>query len=226
MLDACRHQIFKLKIGRKSVREDVAHVAAIKKALGDAVSIRVDVNMAWSELEAHHGLAGLVDAGCDLAEQPVASSDALARLKGRYPIAIMADESLVGPASAFDLARVAGADVFAIKTEQSGGLQAAQQVAAIADAAHIELYGGTMLEGAVGTIAAAHAFSTFRELQWGTELFGPLLLTEEILTTPLEYCDFHLTVPSGPGLGISLDEDRVQFFRRDRTRISVGATAP
>lgn len=226
MLDARRHQIFKLKIGRKSVREDVAHVAAIKKALGDAVSIRVDVNMAWSELEAHHGLAGLVDAGCDLAEQPVASSDALARLKGRYPIAIMADESLVGPASAFDLARVAGADVFAIKTEQSGGLQAAQQVAAIADAAHIELYGGTMLEGAVGTIAAAHAFSTFRELQWGTELFGPLLLTEEILTTPLEYRDFHLTVPSGPGLGISLDEDRVQFFRRDRTRISVGATAP
>lgn len=225
MLETRRHQIFKLKIGRKAVRDDVAHVAAIKKALGDLASVRVDVNMAWSELEAHHGLAGLVDAGCELAEQPVASADVLARLKGRYPIAIMADESLTGPASALALARVAGADVFAIKAEQSGGLQAAQQVAAIADAAGIELYGGTMLEGGVGTIASAHAFSTFRELQWGTELFGSLLLTEEILATPLEYKDFHLTVPTAPGLGITLDEDRVRHFRRDRSCVSVPVAA-
>ncbi|WP_159914906.1 muconate/chloromuconate family cycloisomerase [Pantoea sp. 18069] len=221
MLAQRRHRIFKLKIGRKAVREDVAHVAAIKKALGDQAVVRVDVNMAWTELQAQYGLAGLVDAGCELAEQPVASAEALARLKGKYPIAIMADESLMGPATAFSLARSAAADVFAIKTEQSGGLQAAQQVAAIADAAQIELYGGTMLEGAFGTIASAHVFSTFRALQWGTELFGPLLLTEEILARPLEYKDFHLTLPAGPGLGIALDEDRVRHFRRDRTRVSV-----
>lgn len=225
MLEMRRHQIFKLKIGLKPVRDDVAHVAAIKKALGDQASVRVDVNMAWTELDAHYGLAGLVDAGCELAEQPVASAEVLARLKGRYPIAIMADESLTGPTSAFALARVAGADVFAIKTEQSGGLQASQRVAAIADAAGIELYGGTMLEGGIGTIASAHAFSTFRALQWGTELFGPLLLTEEILTTPLEYKDFHLTVPAAPGLGIALDEDRIQYFRRERTKTSVGVAA-
>ena len=68
-------------------------------------------------------------------------------------------------------------------------------------------------------------FSTFRELQWGTELFGPLLLTEEILATPLEYKDFHLTVPAAPGLGIALDEDRVRHFRRDRQRVTVGPAA-
>src|SRR3546814_1885180 len=81
----------------------------------------------------------------------------------------MADESLHGPRSAFDLAKVAGVDVFAVKTEQSGGLYAAQRVAAIADAAGIELYGGTMLEGAVGTIAAAHVFATFANLQRSEE---------------------------------------------------------
>jgi muconate cycloisomerase len=216
MLAARRHRIFKLKIGKRSVADDVAHVAAIKAALGDRGSVRVDVNMAWSELEARRGLAALADAGCELVEQPVATADALARLTGRYPIAVMADESLVGPASAFALARVAGADVFAVKIEQSGGLRAAQEVAAIADAAHIELYGGTMLEGAIGTMASAHVFSTFRELHWGTELFGPLLLTEEILQTPLTYRDFHLQLPTAPGLGIALDEERVQFFRRDK----------
>ncbi|MBQ0937844.1 muconate/chloromuconate family cycloisomerase [Ideonella paludis] len=225
MLALRRHNIFKLKIGRRTVREDVAHVAAIKAALGDTASVRVDVNMAWSELDAHHGLAGLVDAGCELVEQPVASIDALARLTGKYPIAVMADESLVGPESAFAIARVAGANVFAIKTEQSGGLQAAQHVAAIGDAARIDLYGGTMLEGAVGSIASAHVFATFRELRWGTELFGPLLLTEEILTQPLDYSDFQLTVPASPGLGIALDEDRVRHFRRDRPRTSVGPAA-
>ena len=218
MLAQRRHNIFKLKIGRRAVADDVAHVAAIKKALGDRAAVRVDVNMAWSELQAQHGLAALADAGCELAEQPVATAEALARLKGRYPIAVMADESLTGPASAFALARVAGADVFAVKIEQSGGLRAAQQVAAIADAAGIALYGGTMLEGAVGTVASAHVFATFRDLQWGTELFGPLLLTEEILAQPLQYQDFQLAVPTAPGLGIALDEDRVQFFRRDKKR--------
>jgi len=221
MLEARRHRIFKLKIGKRAVADDVAHVAAIKKALGDRGSVRVDVNKAWSELEARHGLAALADAGCELVEQPVASAEALARLTGRYPIAVMADESLIGPVSAFALARVAGADVFAIKIEQSGGLRAAQHVAAIADAANIELYGGTMLEGAIGTVASAHVFSTFRELHWGTELFGPLLLTEEILETPLVYQDFHLALPTGPGLGIALDEERVQFFRRDKQKVSV-----
>jgi muconate cycloisomerase len=221
MLDLRRHNIFKLKIGAKPIREDIAHVAAIKRALGDRGAVRVDVNMAWSETEAVCGMAALADAGCELVEQPVASAAALTRLVRRFPVPLMADESLHGPESAFELAKVGGADVFAVKVEQSGGLFNALRVAAIADAAGIELYGGTMLEGAVGTIASAHAFATFANLQWGTELFGPLLLTEEILTRPLEYSDFELTVPAGPGLGIELDADRVRFFLRDGPRKTI-----
>lgn len=224
MLALRRHNIFKLKIGAKPIKEDIAHVAAIKRALGDAVAVRVDVNMAWSETQAAYGMAALAGAGCELVEQPVASAAALGRLVRRFPVALMADESLHGPESAFEIARVHGADVFAVKIEQSGGLFAAQRVAAIADAAGIELYGGTMLEGAFSTIASAHVFSTFARLQWGTELFGPLLLTEEILTQPLDYSDFHLTVPDAPGLGIALDEDRVRFFRRDGLHRTISVT--
>lgn len=215
MLARRRHRIFKLKIGAKEIREDIAHVAAIKAALGDRAAVRVDVNMAWSEQDAAFGMAALADAGCELVEQPVASAAALARLMRRFPLALMADESLTSPESAFEIARVQGADVFAIKIEQNGGLFNAQRTAAIADAAGIGLYGGTMLEGGVGTIASAHLFATFANLQWGTELFGPLLLTEEILSTPLDYKDFALNVPAGPGLGIALDDDRVAFFARD-----------
>lgn len=225
MLASRRHNIFKLKIGMRPVMEDVAHVAAIKRSVGDRASVRVDVNMAWSVSDACRGLPALADAGCDLVEQPVATAAMLARIVRRFPVPVMADESVGTPQSAYELARAGAAEVFAVKTEQAGGLFAAQQIGAIADAAGIELYGGTMLEGVVGTASAAHVFSTFPNLQWGTELFGPLLLTEEILATPLDYSDFQLTVPAGPGLGIELDEERVQFFRRDAAHRTVSVPA-
>ena len=215
MLQERRHRIFKLKIGARDPKVDIAHVAAIKRAVGDRGAVRVDVNMAWGETQAAWAIPALAEAGCELVEQPVASAAALARLMRRFPVALMADEVLQGPDTAFEIARQHGADVFAIKIEQNGGLFAAQRVAAIADAAGIELYGGTMLEAAVSTVASAHLFASFAHLQWGTELFGPLLITEEILAQPLDYSDFELTVPAGPGLGIELDDARVKRFTRD-----------
>ncbi|GAU80211.1 muconate/chloromuconate family cycloisomerase [Bosea sp. BIWAKO-01] len=223
MLARRRHNIFKLKIGKGDPGANVAHVAAIKRALGDRASVRVDINQAWSEATASAMLPALAAAGVELIEQPVAFRNlgALARLARETPVAIMADEALNGPETAFAIAAQAGADVFALKIEQSGGLFAAAKVAAIAEAAGIGLYGGTMLEGGIGTAASAHLFSTIGKLEWGTELFGPLLLTEEILETPLDYADFGLTVPTAPGLGVTVSEAQLARFRRDRTERSV-----
>ncbi len=223
MLARRRHNIFKLKIGKGDPRANVAHVAAIKRALGTRASVRVDINQAWSEATASAMLPLLAEAGVDLIEQPVALRNVagLARLARETPVAIMADEALNGPDTAFVLAAQAAADVFALKIEQSGGLFAAAKVAAIAEAAGIGLYGGTMLEAGVGTAASAHLFSTLGRLEWGTELFGPLLLTEEILETPLDYSDFGLAVPTGPGLGVTLSERQLARFRRDRAERSL-----
>jgi muconate cycloisomerase len=201
MLEQRRHRIFKLKIGARSVNEDVQHVLAIKKALGDSVSVRVDVNMAWSELDALNGIAALEAGGIDLIEQPVRSepSAMLARLSRRFTVPMMADEALKGPLTALALANEAAAG---------------RLVADIAQLAGISLYGGTMLEGPVGTAASAHLFSTFDDLSFGTELFGPLLLTHEILAEPLVYRDFMLQVPTGPGLGIQVDMNKLAALRR------------
>jgi hypothetical protein len=95
----------------------------------------------------------------------------------------------------------------------------------IADAAGIGLYGGTMLEGTVGTAASAHVFATFPDLEWGTELFGPLLLTDDIVTLPLIYADFQLQVPTAPGIGVAFDEDKLAVFRRDATKTQHGSAA-
>ena len=216
MVESKRHNVFKLKIGSRPVEEDVEHVLAIKKALGNDVSIRVDVNRAWSELTAIKGIQLLQDGGVDLIEQPCAINniDAMERLTRKFDIAIMADESLMGPQSAYELAKRNAASVFAVKVAQSGGLIEGCEVAKIANLAGIDLYGGTMLEGPVGTIASAHVFSTFSNLAYGTELFGPLLLTEQILKTPLQYENFELKIPTGLGLGIELDEDKIDNLRR------------
>lgn len=216
MIALKRHNTFKLKIGARPLQEDVEHVIAIKRALGADISVRVDVNRAWSELECIRGIAQLQDGGIDLIEQPCAieNTAALARLTARFDVAIMADEALTGPQSAYQLAKHHAADVFAVKIEQSGGLLEACEVAKIANLAGIALYGGTMLEGPVGSIASAHAFSTFTSLDFGTELFGPLLLTEEILQTPLQYDNFELVLPQAAGLGIEIDENKLAQLRR------------
>lgn len=216
MIAAKRHNIFKLKIGSRPLQQDVEHVLAIKQALGDEISIRVDVNRAWSELTAIKGIQMLQDGGIDLIEQPCAiqNIDAMQRLTRKFDIAIMADESLIGPQSAYELAKRNAASVFAVKVAQSGGLTEACEVGKLANLAGIDLYGGTMLEGPVGTIASAHVFSTFSNLAYGTELFGPLLLTEQILKTPLQYENFELKIPTASGLGIELDENKIDHLRR------------
>ncbi len=219
MIEARRHNIFKLKIGKRSVLDDLAHVGAIKSALGDAASIRVDVNQAWTVTEARHGLAGLQEIGVDLVEQPIGSRyiRALKHLTDAYEIAVMADEALQGPEDAMRVAADRSADVFAIKIAQSGGLKRASEVIAIAQSAGIGLYAGTMLEAGIGTAAAAQLFSTVETLDWGSELFGPLLMKDEILATPIEYRDFSLVCPKGPGLGVMIDPDKLAHYDRDRS---------
>lgn len=219
MLDLRRHRIFKVKIGAGEVSKDLAHVIAIKQALGDRASVRVDVNQAWQESVALRACRVLGDNGIDLVEQPISRNNpaGMARLSNSSPIPIMADESIECVEDAFNLARIGAGTIFALKIAKNGGPRAVLRTAAIADAADIALYGGTMLEAGIGTLASAHAFLTLPRLTWDTELFGALLVTEDIIATPV-YRDFHLEVPNSPGLGVTLDEERLAFRRRDHKR--------
>ncbi len=216
MIASGRHKDFKLKIGRRPVKEDVAHVIAIKEALGDDSMVTVDVNQAWSEAEAIEGMQLLQDAGIDLVEQPLAQHEiaAQARLSERFNIPILADESVGLPYEGFNIAKIAGARAFALKTAKSGGMLGVLALAEIAQAAGIGLYGGTMLEGSIATSAAVQAYSTLPKFEWGTELFSPLLLKDDIVIEPLQYHNYGVEVSDKPGLGMALDEDKVNFYRR------------
>jgi muconate cycloisomerase len=215
LIEQRRHKVFKLKVGRRDVAADVAHVAAIKRALGDEVLITVDANQAWDEAEATRAVA-----------VSRRHRGALARLSARFDVPIMADEGFNDAIDAFELARNAAADVFALKLSKAGGPGETLRAAAVADAAGIGLYGGTLLEGSLGSVAAAHTFATCPQLAWGTELFGPLLLKDDIVVERPVFRDFELHLPTGPGLGLQIDEDKLAHYRRDRPRTSIRVTAP
>lgn len=213
------HRIFKLKIGYAEPEADVAHVARIARHFAGRARIQVDVNQAWDELTATRCVAQLQDAGVALIEQPLPRQqlDAMARLARRFDVPIMADESLATPADALELVRREAADIFALKLTKAGGPLATVRSAAIADAAGLPCYGGCMLETSVGTAAYLHTFATLPGIRWGCELFGPLLLKDDLVTTPLQYRDFAIHLHEGDGFGVELDPDKLAFYRRDRS---------
>lgn len=216
MLATRRHCDFKLKIGSRALMDDVRHVAAIKEAVGEQASVRVDVNQAWDEATAARGMAELQAAGIDLVEQPTPAKDhaALVRLSSRFHIPLLADESVGDASDAFRLAAAGFAGAYALKIAKAGGPARALEVATVASAAGVGLYGGTLLEGTIGTAAALHAWSTLDKLHWGSEMFGPLLMKDDIVVNPLSFHDNGVDLPAGPGLGVELDEDKLAKYCR------------
>jgi muconate cycloisomerase len=211
-----RHNVFKLKIGYQAPQKAIAHVTAIKKALGENAKITVDVNQAWDESTAKQAIAKLQEGGIDLIEQPIVKEnfEGLARLTKMFTVPIMADEAQGDLTDAFKLAKMRACDVFALKIGKAGGLYNVLKAANIAEAADISLYGGTLLEGTIGSVASAHAFSTLRNMSWGTELFGPLLLTDDIVKTKIDFSNNSLKIPEGAGLGLEIDEEKLEKYRR------------
>ncbi|MFE7445132.1 muconate/chloromuconate family cycloisomerase [Streptomyces chartreusis] len=211
-----RHTSFKLKMGTSPAPVDVARVTAIADALDGAAPLAVDLNGAWDEYTARRWLPALADAGVHLVEQPLPAEQVggLARLRERSSAAIMADESVWTPGDALRLATSNAADVLALKAGKSGGLSAPRRIAAIAEAAGIACYGGTTIETSLGTAACAHLFCALPALRAGTELFGPFLLDGDIATEPVTYEGGELLLTSGPGFGITVDEDKVAKYER------------
>ncbi|MFC6155120.1 muconate/chloromuconate family cycloisomerase [Kribbella jiaozuonensis] len=210
------HRSFKLKMGALPPEEDTRRVCAIAEKLVGAAGVRVDLNARWDFLTAQTYLPRLAAAGVELVEQPVPGEqvEALAELNRLLPIPVMADESLRTPVDALRLASTRAADIWSIKTTKLGGLRRSRDITAIAAAAAIPCHAGTSIETSIGTAASLQLACAAPGVNWGSELFGPLLFTEDILRTPLSYTDGSLHLPDGPGLGVDLDLDAVHALRR------------
>ena len=112
------------------------------------------------------------------------------------------------------VAAAAAADAVSLKIVKHGGLLGVKRVAAIAEAAGIALYGGCLLESSIGAAAHLQAFATLPTLDWGCEHFGPQILVSDLVTEPLRFADFDIHLPTGPGIGVTLDPGRLAHHAR------------
>jgi muconate cycloisomerase len=216
-LGAGLHRTFKIKIGAKTPDEDMARLNLISRALRDRARLIVDVNQAWDETTAKQFLPRLADLGIALVEQPVPAWNisALARLRqnaGSPPL--LADESVFSPHDMLAVAQANAADAVSLKLVKHGGLLALKDVAAVAQAAGIGLYGGCLLESSIGAAAHLQVFATLPTLDWGCEHFGPQILVDDLVVNKLRYENYEVHLPAGPGLGLVLDEDKLKHFAR------------
>lgn len=210
------HKRFKLKMGKMEPAEDVARVATIIRSAPSGVGFAVDLNGAWDQPTARRWAPALEDAGVDMIEQPLPrwNLDAMAQLRQASRARIMADESLLTVQDAVAIARAGAADVFAQKLAKSGGISAVQRIGVIAEACGIAGYAGTTIETSIGTAASLHAFCAQASLTAGSELFGPLLLADDLVENPVVYADGDVHLNDGPGLGVVLNEQKVRKYTR------------
>jgi muconate cycloisomerase len=209
-------RIFKLKTGVGDPEHDVQRVAALRAALGDTADLRIDANQGWDVSTAVRTLRRMASSQITFAEQPVPrwDIDGLAEISRSVTMPIMADESVCTPQDAFRVASCRAAQIFSLKLTKSGGFLATKKIAGIAEAAGIPCYVGCMIETSVGTAAYLQFTVSARQVTYGCELFGPLLLQDDIVVNPVRYAGGNIETPQGPGLGVTLDEAKIEQYRR------------
>lgn len=200
---------FKIKVAGDP-EADRDRVRAISAARPDAV-LWLDANQAYSPARLVPFLEGVREVPrLFCLEQPVRSVDwlGLRMARERSPLPIAIDE---GCFSAFDVARVAelkAAELVVLKVCKSGGLRECLKSAAVAEACGMGLLGSGLTESGVGFTASIHYFGAVDTLL-PPELNGVQFL-ESMWVEGLEVRGSTVTVPDGPGLGVTVREDLIR----------------
>ncbi len=203
-------QAIKVKVGRhEHPQEDVERLRAVREAVGPNTWLSVDANGGYTVEQAVWAAARLEKLDVALFEQPTRRGDhrAMAEVRRRSGIPIMADESVFTPLDALEVIRHDAADVLSLYPGKHGGIRATQQIAKLAEAAGIPCTIGSNLEREVATAAMAHVTVCTANIQcerFPGDLIGPVYYEESLSREPLRYRADRLWVPDGPGLGVTV----------------------
>jgi muconate cycloisomerase len=198
----------KVKVGRHEPRADVERLKAVRDAVGPDVLLTVDANGGYTVEEAVWAARRLEALDVALFEQPTRRGDhaAMAAVRRRCGLPVMADESVFTPRDAFEVLKAGAADVLSVYPGKHGGVRAAQAVVGMAEAAGVPCTIGSNLEREPATAAMAHLVAATPNLQcerFPGDLIGPLYFEAPLCPTALRYVADRLFVPEGPGLGVA-----------------------
>jgi L-alanine-DL-glutamate epimerase-like enolase superfamily enzyme len=128
----------------------------------------------------------------------------------RTPLGVW--RAIHGPAEILALARAEAARFIVVSPDRIGGLQAARRCAAVAEAAGLAASLASLGTAGVACAAAAHVAAATPSFNSAHE-FACVHATENVLAEPLEIVDGLLTVPLGPGLGVTIDRTKLEEFQ-------------
>ncbi len=127
---------FKLKVGRKKLKEDISRVQALRRELGPEAEIRLDANRAWSLSDAVYFGKGVADYHIQYVEEPVKNSRDFGEFFVRTGLPFALDEALA-EASPQNTQFPPGVRAFVLKPDVLGGWEKTVQFIRRAEAEHI-----------------------------------------------------------------------------------------
>jgi L-alanine-DL-glutamate epimerase-like enolase superfamily enzyme len=199
---------FKLKLGMGDPRLELETFRGMA-AHADDLMLCGDANAVWSEQVSAAFLKGTEGLGIRMIEQPTRSHDALVRLAEVSPTAVCADES----AKTFDDILSFGGTAIAgvsLKLIKHIGITGVMRAASICDAMgiHVNL-AGKIAESSIAAVANLHCAAAMSDTYYGCSPASQGL-AKDITDTPVLPVNGVFTLPSGPGLGVEVDEDLVR----------------
>ncbi|MEU1966436.1 enolase C-terminal domain-like protein [Micromonospora sediminicola] len=213
---ALGYRAFKVKVGLHAEAEDAAVVRAVRDAAPDA-ALWVDANQAYTVDAALRMARRLADLDVTAFEQPLPANDVagLRRLRAASPVPVALDESLRHPSDLATFVKLDAVDVAIAKVQRSGGLTLSRRLCALAEDAGVRLMGSGLTDSDLGLAASLHLFAAYG-IDTPVDLNGRQFLTSAYATgETVRVRDGVATVPTGPGLGVDVDESVVRELAVD-----------
>jgi len=194
----------KLKVSGK-IEKDLPRVAAVRKAVGDEVFIKIDANEAYDAKNAIRLAKGLADLGVEVFEQPVPRDqlDALWEVKKHAPIKIEADQSCRSFADAQTLIKNRMVDSINTGIPKVGSIGEVRRIAELCEVNGIRCALSNTAGSMVGDAAAVHLAASVSGIASLCELGEFEVITGDPFFG-LSVEKGSISVPDGEGLGVSL----------------------
>jgi len=119
---------------------------------------------------------------------------------------------------AWSMLRQGCVDILNVSPYVIGGIRASLRVIGLAEAAQAGVLIGTTQELNLGTAAVAHLGAVARVLNYASDNTGPEVYTERVVKEPVRYENGYLIVPDGNGLGVDIDEDRLDAMSAETSQ--------
>lgn len=204
----------KIKVG-SGVARDHDRIAAVRDVVGGAMQLRIDANQQYDAETSLDLCQAVRKFDLQLFEQPAPKDDleGLARVRREGGIPVMADESISDHASLVRVIKADCVDFVKFGIKQAGSMSRAAQMLATAEAAGIPVVLGHGFGLDPSTLAEIMLGATSRNIVPGLECVGPLKVVDTVATTRLDISSGSIALPPGPGLGITLDDTKLEQYR-------------